>query len=125
MPEKIQKIVHEENLDSLAKAKMAALCALDKKAEDVLLLDVSQLTSYADFFVICSALSERQVSAITSHVQDELKKAGARTLGTEGISSSEWVLLDFGDVIFHCFTESAREYYDLEGLWIDAKKIEL
>lgn len=119
------KILENNTIDSLEKARLCAACALDKKAEDVLILDVSSLTSYADYFVICSALSERQVSAVTSHVQEQMKKSGATTIGFEGVGASEWVLLDFGDVIFHCFTEGAREYYDLEGLWIDAKKIDL
>jgi ribosome-associated protein len=111
-----------------AALKIAQLCAaeaLDKKAENVLILDVSQLTSFTDYFVICSAPSERQASAIARHVHDEAKKAGANILGTEGAEEGAWVLIDLGDVVFHSFLDSTRDHYDLEGFWSDAKSVPL
>lgn len=111
--------------DSLGIAKICAAAADDKKAGDIVILDIASLTSFADYFVICSAPSERQVQAIVRNVEDELRKVSVRALSVEGLQTSSWVLLDLGDVIFHCFTESAREYYDLEGCWIDAERIEL
>jgi ribosome-associated protein len=113
-----------QSLDSQEISKICALSASDKKASDIVILDIGKLTSFADYFVICSAPSERQVKAIIANVENELKKHKIRPLSVEGQESCSWVLLDFGDVIFHCFTDSAREYYDLEGFWIDADRIE-
>jgi len=113
-----------QTLDSKEVARICAQSAADKKATDIVVLDIANLTSFADYFVICSAPSERQVKAIISHVENELKKHKIRPLGLEGGESCSWVLLDIGDVIFHCFTDSAREYYDLEGFWIDADRLE-
>ncbi|MCA9508671.1 MAG: ribosome silencing factor [Myxococcales bacterium] len=115
----------ESNLDTLAFARKCALAADDKKASDIRIIDVSKLTSFADYFVICSAPSERQVQAIIGNVEDTMRKDGFKPLGVEGLETSSWVLIDFGDVIFHCFTDAAREYYDLEGFWIDAPKIDI
>ncbi len=117
-----QKII-ETDLEPLAIAKLCATAADDKKASDIIILDVSHLTSFADYFVICSAPSERQVQAIVSNVQDTLRESNVRPIGVEGLETSSWVLADFGDVIFHCFTDAARDYYDLEGFWIDAPRI--
>lgn len=111
-------------MDTKEIAKICALSASDKKASDIVILDIANLTSFADYFVICSAPSERQVKAIVANVENELKKHKIRPLAMEGQESSSWILLDLGDVIFHCFTDSAREYYDLEGFWIDADRIE-
>ena len=111
------------DLEPVDIAKQCALAADEKKASDIIILDVSQLTSFADYFVICSAPSERQVQAIVNNVQDVLRQAQVRPIGVEGLETSSWVLADFGDVIFHCFTDAAREYYDLEGSWIDAPRI--
>ena len=106
-------------------AQACAAAALDKKAENVLILDVSKLTSFADYFVICSAPSERQAQAIAHHVRSELKENGAPVLGTEGLEEGSWVLVDFGDVIFHSFLDSSRDRYNLEGFWADAKSIDI
>jgi ribosome-associated protein len=118
----LEHTVHKP--DALNIAKICAAAASDKKASDIIILDVASLTSFTDFFVICSAPSERQVQAIVRNAEDELRKCNVRPLGEEGLQTSSWVLIDLGDVIFHCFTDSAREYYDLEGFWIDAKHIE-
>jgi|HubBroStandDraft_6_1064221.scaffolds.fasta_scaffold1470952_2 ribosome-associated protein len=105
-------------------AKLCAKAADDKKAHDIVILDLAELTSFTDFFVICSAPSERQVQAIVRNVQDSLRDHHIKISGVEGLETSSWVLIDAGEVIFHCFTDSAREYYDLEGFWIDAHKID-
>ena len=97
--------------------------ALGRKAFDLVILDVRDLTSIADVFIICSGRSNRQVAAIAEFIQVELKKHGIRPLSVEGKKEGHWVLLDYGHVIIHVFYEPVRSFYDLEGLWIDAKKI--
>lgn len=97
--------------------------ALGKKAEGLVVLDVRGLTSIADAFVICSGRSNRQVSAIADHIERFLKKKGIRPLGVEGKGEGHWVLMDYGNVIIHVFYSETRTFYDLEGLWVDAKKI--
>ncbi len=97
--------------------------ALGRKAFDLVILDVRDLTSIADAFIICSGRSNRQVAAIAEFIQVELKKHGIRPLSVEGKKEGHWVLLDYGHVIMHVFYEPVRSFYDLEGLWIDAKKI--
>ncbi|MBU0698767.1 MAG: ribosome silencing factor [Pseudomonadota bacterium] len=97
--------------------------ALGKKATGLVVLDVGKLTSIADVFIICSGRSNRQVIAIAEFIQVELKKHGLKPLGVEGKKEGHWVLLDYGYVIIHVFYEPVRKFYDLEGLWIDAKKV--
>ncbi len=96
---------------------------LGKKAENIIVLDVRGLTSVADFFIVCSGRSNRQVAAIADFVERNLKKKGMKPLSVEGKNEGLWVLLDYGDVIIHVFYESVRKFYDLEGLWSDAKRI--
>ena len=96
---------------------------LGRKAINVVVLDVAELTSYADIFIICSGRSNRQVSAIADFIKTELKKHKIMPLGVEGTKDGHWVLLDYGHVIIHVFYEPVREIYDLEGLWSDAKRI--
>ncbi len=107
----------DSSLDYYVKA------ALGRKAFDLVILDVRNLTSIADAFIICSGRSNRQVAAIAEFIQVELKKHGIRPLSVEGKKEGHWVLLDYGHVIMHVFYEPVRSFYDLEGLWIDAKKI--
>jgi ribosome-associated protein len=97
---------------------------LGKKAMDLVVLDVRKLSSIADVFIICSGLSNRQVVAIAEHIQEDLKKQGIKPLSVEGKKEGHWVLLDYGHVIIHVFYEPIRSFYDLEGLWIDAERIE-
>jgi len=98
--------------------------ALGKKAMDLVVLDVRKLSSIADVFIICSGRSNRQVLAIAEHIQVDLKKHGIKPLSVEGKKEGHWVLLDYGHVIIHVFYEPVRGFYDLEGLWIDAERIE-
>lgn len=96
---------------------------LDKKALNVVALDVHDLTSIADVFIICSGRSNRQVNAISESIQRQLKKHKIKPLNVEGTRDGHWMLLDYGHVIIHVFYEPVREFYDLEGLWIDAQRL--
>lgn len=96
---------------------------MGKKAENLIVLDVRNLTSVADAFIICSGRSNRQVQAIAEHIQAELKKRHKKPLSVEGLAEGHWALLDYGDVIIHIFYEPVRLFYDLEGLWMDAARI--
>lgn len=98
--------------------------ALDKKADDLLVLDPRGKADYCDRFVICSADNIRQLRAIAGAVVDSVRREhGLRPLGVEGLDSERWVLVDLGDVILHVFNHMARDYYDLEGLWVDAQRV--
>lgn len=96
---------------------------LGRKALNVVALDVAEMTSYADVFIFCSGRSNRQVIAIAEHIKTNLKKHKIKPLHVEGTKDGHWVLLDYGHVIIHVFYEPVREFYDLEGLWVDAKRI--
>ena len=96
---------------------------LGRKAQQIVILDLQDLTSFTDAFIICSGKSNRQVTAIAEHVQIELKKQGKHPIHVEGKKEGHWVLMDYGDVIIHIFFKSVRQFYDLEGLWVDAKRI--
>jgi ribosome-associated protein len=106
--------------------KTAVLAASDKKALDPILLDLRGVADFTDFFIIVSGSNEKQVQAISDEIQERLKKElGETPLNIEGYRSAEWVLMDYGDFIVHIFNKEAREFYDLERLWRDAKRIEL
>ena len=94
-----------------------------KKAENLVVLDVREMTSVADAFIICSGRSNRQVQAIAEYIQSDLKKQHKKPLSVEGLTEGHWALLDYGDVIIHIFYEPVRQFYDLEGLWMDARRI--
>ena len=110
-------------LESLQLAKAAVDIASDKKASDVLLLDIRTISTIADYFVVCTGNNTRQLQAIADALQDDLKKQGAQLLYREGIADTGWILLDFGDVIVHLFGAKEREYYRLERLWSEAKTV--
>ena len=102
----------------------AVSAALDKKAADLDVLAVSELTSIADYFVICSAGNERQAQAIADSVQEKLRaEDSVKPLLVEGTTPGRWILLDYGDFIFHVFTEDCRRFYGLERLWGDAPNV--
>ncbi|NMO18860.1 ribosome silencing factor [Pyxidicoccus fallax] len=114
-----------ENPAAKALAQRIAQLLLDKKALDVVILDVRGMTSYADYFVVASGESDRQVSAMAENVQVQLKtseEGGHRPIGTEGLETGQWVLLDYGEVVAHLFLTDLRAHYDLEGLWADAAR---
>jgi ribosome-associated protein len=106
-------------------ARTAATAAIDKKAKDVLMLDVAPLTVVTDFFVICSAGSTTQVRAIADGVEEKLKLDGLRPLHVEGYDKSTWILLDYNSVVVHVFLDREREFYNLERLWGDADSVEI
>jgi len=108
-----------------ALALKAAAIGLDKKAEEPLILDVRELTSYADFFVVLSGTNERQVVAIAEGIARGLREEGHRHLGMEGADQGRWVLIDYGDFLVHVFHQEQRPIYDLEGLWADARRVEV
>lgn len=112
------------DLEGLGPLQTAARAAADKKAFQIVGLEVGDLTSYTDALLICSGASDRQVAAIADEVQRQLKDAGRRPLHVEGESHADWVLLDYGDFVVHVFTEERRTYYGLDGLWGDAPKLE-
>jgi ribosome-associated protein len=111
--------------NSKEKAFCCARAALDHKAIDLVILSIQNLSSFTDYFVICSGNSDRQVQAIASHIEDTLAEIGISPLGTEGKREGRWVLLDYGEVVVHIFYHPVREFYDLERLWADAQKIDL
>jgi ribosome-associated protein len=107
-------------------AALAAIeAALEKKALMPLLLDVSGRATYTDFIGVVSGRSDRQVDAIAANVREVMERRGWRLLGREGAGNGRWTLLDFGDVVLHVFYHPVREIYDIEGLWIDAPRVEL
>jgi ribosome-associated protein len=113
----------EPKLSPLEIARRIVDAAEDKKAADIVLLDVTALTSMADYFVVCSGGSERQLGAIADGVSEKLRDEGVRPIGREGGAGSHWTLLDFGSVIVHVFAPPERDYYQLERLWSKAKTI--
>jgi ribosome silencing factor RsfS/YbeB/iojap len=106
-------------------AQICAYIALDKKAEDVVILKVADLTSYADFFVIAAATSDRQAQAVSRAISDELRTRGRQPLSTDGMAQGNWVVLDYGSVVVHIFMQTARAYYDLDGFWSDAPRVDI
>lgn len=108
------------NEQALALARRIVDLAADKKASDIVLLEIRALTTVADYFVICSGSSERQLGAIIDGVADGLRAEGERAIGREGTSDAHWMLLDFGSVIVHVMTPPERDFYQLERLWAEA-----
>jgi ribosome-associated protein len=116
-----------ENPRAKALASKVGNVLLDKKAKEVIVLDVRGMTSYADYFVVASGESDRQVSAMAESVLTNLKETenGLRPIGHEGMETGQWVLLDYGEVVAHLFLDEVRAFYDLEGLWADAPREKL
>jgi ribosome-associated protein len=104
-------------------ALLAAEVCSDKKAKDIKILDVRKITSISDYFIVCSTSNERQARAITDDLRIRMREIGKRELGVEGVKDGRWVLQDFADIVVHVFHESQREFYDIEGLWADAKQV--
>jgi ribosome-associated protein len=113
------------NLETWKKTLLLARSALEKKACDLVVLEVRELTSIADYFIICSGRSDRQVQSIAQGIEKNLEDAGVSAVSVEGASRGHWVLMDFSDVIVHIFYEPVREFYDLDGLWGDAPRVNL
>lgn len=103
----------------------AIAAALDKKATEIVVLDLRKASAFTDFFVICTGVNARQVEAIAESVQAALVREGTKPALTEGVGRSEWVLIDYFDFIVHVFTPAMREFYGLERLWGDAERVEV
>jgi len=103
----------------------ALRAASDKKAINSLLLNLYEVADFTEFFIITSGTNVRQVQAITDGIQEELRKTGTRPSRIEGYNTAEWILMDYGDFIVHVFEEKSREFYDLERLWRDAKRVQI
>ena len=107
------------------KALHCARAAIEKKAENLRVLNLTDLSSFTDYFVICSGMSTRQVQTVAESVEQALDALGFELLSSEGYADGRWVLMDFGDVVIHVFLDALREYYDLETLWRDAPKVQV
>ncbi len=103
--------------------QVAVEAAQAKKAEDISVLDLKEVASFTDTFVICSGLNSRQNQAISDEIEKQLKGEGVRPASIEGYKQAEWVLMDYGDFIVHIFSTRARKYYDLERLWKTARRV--
>ena len=112
-------------MQTLDKAKLCLKIINERKAMDPVLFEVGQLTSITDYFLLASGNSSRQVQAITRHLQRRMREEGFKPDGIEGEQEGHWVLMDYGDVVIHLFYQPVREFYDLEGLWIDAPRVNL
>jgi ribosome-associated protein len=115
-------LTHGNALDT---ALLCVRFALEKKAYDLVLVDVGELTSLADYFLICTGRSDTQVQAITQSIETNLASHGIRPLAIEGYAAGQWVIIDYGDVLVHVFYEPVREFYDLERLWARAPRVAL
>ena len=103
--------------------KIALKAADDKKAYDFLALDISGIASFANYFLFCTGNSSTQIRAIADEIEKQLKIAGIRSSHVEGYRNSEWILMDYFDLVIHIFSKEARAFYDLERLWRDGKKL--
>jgi len=104
--------------------KIAINAADDKKAYDLVVLDISEIASFANYFLFCTGDSSRQIQAIADEVEQQLKESGIRPAHVEGYRNAEWILMDYMDLVIHIFSKNARAYYDLERLWRDGKKLD-
>ena len=120
-------IINTEEIteETLPGWQVAAWAAASKKATNIKVLDLRDVTTFTDTFLICTASNSRQAQAITDGIQQELKKQGERAVSIEGYDQGEWILSDYSDLIVHVFSEKARAFYDLDRLWRQAKTIEV
>lgn len=112
-------------LDTEPLAREIARLVTDSKGLEVVAMRVLELVEYTDYFVVCSARSDRHARAIYDHLWDELAKEGKKPLSSEGVEAAQWILVDYGSVVVHIFFEPVREFYGLERLWADAPRLEL
>jgi len=112
-------------LSTEEKTALISQIVADRKAIDVVVLDIADVSSITDYFLICSGGSARQAQAIADAIDEQLKKAGIMPLGIEGYRDGRWILMDYGDVIVHIFAQETRDFYDLEHLWANAPRLDL
>ena len=115
----------KESINGKERVLLCVNASLQRKAKDLIILNVKELSSFADYFIICSGTSDRQVQAIAESIQGNLKEHGILPLGVEGERTGKWVLMDYEDIIVHIFYEPIREFYDIERLWSDAPRMEV
>ena len=118
-----EPITRTQATDTLERVREAVSAADDRKALDLKVLQLEKVTDFADYFLICSGTSERQVQAIADAVQEKLREHRVRPLHVEGYNRAQWVLLDYGDLVIHVFLDETRAFYDLERLWSDAPRV--
>ncbi len=111
------------SLTSEGLVELAVHSLVAHKAQEPVILEVKGLSNIGDYFIICSGGSKRHVQALAQNLQQDLKQVGVKTLGVEGLDEGHWVLLDFIDVVVHLFIKPLREFYDLEGLWVEASRL--
>ena len=121
----VKKQKHAEDQSFVPNLRRMAYLAADKKAKDIKAYEVGGMTVVADAFLLCTATSEPQLKAVYNAVREGMKEIGVAPLRSEGTFAGGWILLDFGDIIFHIFREQARAFYDLDGLWADAPEVML
>ncbi len=114
-----------QNLTGLERATLCAQAAFDNKADDVVVLDVQGIASFADYFIIMSGRSSRHVQGLAQALETTMRSKRVSAANAEGINDGMWVLLDFDDVVVHIFYHEQRSFYDLEGLWHDAPRVEI
>lgn len=117
------RIINKAAYTSRKTAKLVAKFASDKKAQDIVILDMRKLVNFCDYFVICSGNTARQVRAIAEHIDDEFEKLGMALHFKQGFKVSEWIVFDAGDVVVHIFEKDVRAFYGLEYLWKEAKTV--
>ena len=115
----------QKNIDAREIALWCVNAALEKKAKNLILLNVKENSAFTDYFLICSGASDRQAQAIASSIREKMKKDGILPLGVEGESHGQWILMDYDDVVVHIFYEPVREFYDIERLWSEAPRMEV
>jgi ribosome-associated protein len=139
MEELQEKVLHPEKKETLIitetrtpfseldeTVRLALACASEKKAVSTTALDLREIASFTEFFLITSGTNQRQVQAIADEIEEQLKKQlSTRPVRIEGYNTAEWILMDYGDFIVHIFEQKARDFYDLERLWRDARKVDL
>jgi ribosome-associated protein len=123
VPEQGGGLIKKKEAGSRARALLCVNASLEKKAKDLVILKVNEISAFADYFIIVSGTSDRQVRAIAAAIQENLKKGGILPLGIEGEAAGQWILLDYGDVIIHIFLDTVRIFYDLERLWSEAPRM--
>ena len=115
----------KESIDGKERLLLCINASLKRKAKNLTILNLKELSSFADYFIILSGTSDRQVQSIAASIHENLKEYGIMPLGIEGESLGKWVLMDYEDVIIHVFYEPIREFYDIERLWPDAPRMEV
>jgi ribosome-associated protein len=118
-------LLTKESIDGKERLLLCINASLKRKAKNLTVLNLKELSSFADYFIICSGTSDRQVQSIAASIHENLKECGIVPLGIEGESLGKWVLMDYEDVIIHVFYEPIREFYDIERLWPDAPRMDV